>query len=148
MSTKPLFIIALYLSALGLLLSGYLTYYNYFSGLTAGCGVALISCGGVNPVKIAGISQCVYGLAMFTATTGIALAGLYAAKVQRLVAALLGVGLLGTLFAGALSAYELWWQIPRPTTMPSCVYGFFLYLGILIAAALARNEVKKQIFIR
>lgn len=142
MNTKPFLLITLYFSALGILLSGYLTYYTYFSGISTGCGVALISCGGEHPVKIFGVTQCVYGLVMFAVTAGIAIAGLYATKIKRLLTTLLGVSVFATLFAGVLSAYELWWQIPRPTTMPSCVYGFFLYLGILITTLLTMNAME------
>lgn len=145
MNTRPFLLITLYFSVLGLLLSGYLTYYTYFSDASMGCGGALISCGGVNPVKIFGVSQCAYGLVMFMATTGIAIAGLYATKTKRLVMSLLVVSVVGTLFAGVLSAYELWWRIPRPLTMPSCVYGFFLYLGILITTLFVLNQTKDPI---
>ena len=107
--------------------------------------IALVSCGGENPVKIFGVTKCVYGLVMFAVTAGIGIAGLYARKVKRLFTTLLGVSIVATLFAGVLSAYELWWQMPRPTTMPSCVYGFFLYLGILITTVLALNEMKNRV---
>lgn len=143
MNAKPFLLITLYFSALGLLLSGYLTYYTYLSGASAGCGIALISCGGANPVKIFGVSQCAYGLVMFVATATIAIIGMYATTIQRLLSSLFIVSVIGTLFAGVLSAYELWWRLPKPSTMPSCVYGFFLYLGILITTGLALNAFMK-----
>jgi hypothetical protein len=54
------------------------------------------------------------------------------------------IGIAGVLFSGTLAVYELWFQKPTPTTLPACVYGFFLYLGILIVSFLAVRSFAKS----
>jgi hypothetical protein len=49
MNARPFFLIILYFSALGLLLSGYLTHATYFG--PSGCGQALITCSGELPSR-------------------------------------------------------------------------------------------------
>jgi hypothetical protein len=44
------------------------------------------------------------------------------------------VGLVGTLFSLSLSIYELWIVDTTVKGLPACVYGFFFYAVILIAA--------------
>lgn len=125
--------ITLYFSALGVLLSGYLSYYTLF--VTTGCSRALITCGGT-PVKIVGVPQCVLGFVMFLAALVISLIILDSGQ-RRWWPILSWLGVAGSVFAGGLSVYELWVRQPGPTTMPSCVYGFFLYLGLTLTAIIA-----------
>jgi hypothetical protein len=130
----------LYFSALGLLLSGYLSYNTLF--VTTGCSQALITCGGTTPVQILGVSQCIYGFFMFLATAGVAVALLQGAKPKTWLPIQLWLGVASSLFGGGLSVYELWFRTPKPTTMPSCVYGFFLFFGVLLTAFLAKNAIR------
>ena len=138
-SHKSLAIVILYLSFLGILLSGYLSYHTLF--VSTGCSKALITCGG-NPVKILGIPQCVLGFVMFFAVFLISVHLFTGGQAKRWMTVLIYLGIAGSLFAGGLSTYELWIRHPLPTTMPSCVYGFFLYLGILLTAILGWRESK------
>ncbi|MDO8303617.1 MAG: hypothetical protein Q7T18_10280 [Sedimentisphaerales bacterium] len=139
MNTKPFFLLMLYFSVLGVLLSGYLSYNTLF--VKEGCGQLLITCG-TNPVKILGVSQCIWGFAFFVIVAVLAAIGSFTDRGKRLIQAQVILGICGSLFAGGLSYYELWLRTPRPDTMPSCVYGFFLFLGVLITALLVKNEMK------
>ncbi|MBI2551616.1 hypothetical protein HYV73_04760 [Candidatus Uhrbacteria bacterium] len=59
---------------------------------------------------------------------------------------LFGIGVAGLVFSGYLSYQELWGTCPglcpAPGTMalplgaPACVYGFFMYLGVMVVAGL------------
>ena len=133
----------IYFSVLGLLLSGYLSYNTLFA--PAGCSRALITCGGEKPVEILGISQCIYGFFMFLATAGVAIAIMYSKNLSRWLTTQVVLGIVSSLFGGGLSAYELWFRSPEPTTMPSCVYGFFLFLGVLITALITKNAMKSTV---
>lgn len=137
MIARPFFLLILYFSALGTLLSGYLSYHTLFR--PEGCGQALITCG-AKPVEFFGVSQCVYGFVFFVIVLVVGILGLtMKERVQQLMNLQVILGIAGTLFAGGLSYYELWIQEPKPAVMPSCVYGFFLFLGVLLTAYLARQ---------
>lgn len=138
---KPLAAVILYLAALGVLLSGYLSYQTLFVG--SGCTRALITCGG-EPVRFFGVPQCVFGLFMFLAVGAVAIRLMTSTSLRRWWNIQLWLSLAGTLFAAGLSVYELWFRQPAPTTMPACVYGFFLYLGILITTIVARRSEVRQ----
>lgn len=129
----------LYFSVLGVLLSGYLSYNTLFA--PEGCGNALITCG-TDPVIIIGVSQCIWGFLMFLAVAILAALGAFFPRGERYIKTELILGTIGTLFAGGLSYYELWLRDIPLATMPSCVYGFFLFLGVLITAALAQQHVQ------
>lgn len=137
MNTKPFFLIMLYFSVLGVLLSGYLSYQTLFA--PEGCGQALMTCG-TDPVRFFGVPQCILGFVFFLAVGVVSALGALTDKGSKLVTAQVSLSLAGTLFAGGLSYYELWIREPAPTAMPSCVYGFFLFLGVLLAALLVRQE--------
>lgn len=62
MSYKKTLQIILVIAIIGTLFSGYLSYYELF--VPAGCGAAVVSCG-PNPVTIASLPACVYGLFMY-----------------------------------------------------------------------------------
>lgn len=136
-TSKSFAALALYLALLGTLLSGYLSYNTLF--VSTGCTRALLTCGGT-PVKILGAPQCVLGFVMFFAVLLIAVHLLTGGQPKRWWKVLVYLGIAGSLFAGGLSAYELWFRLPAPTTMPSCVFGFFLYAGILLTSVLARRQ--------
>lgn len=136
MSPTRTYSLILFFAALGMALSGYLTWLNYFA---EGCREFFISCGGVNPVKIFGVPTCVYGLVMFTIVAILAVAGLLG-KNAGLIKPIMILGVIGTLFAASLSVYELWIRDVALASLPACVYGFFFYLGILLAAAFVRRQ--------
>lgn len=143
MNVKLFTYIMIYFSVLGLLLSGYLSYNTLFA--PAGCSRALITCGGEKPVEILGISQCIWGFFMFLATAAVAIILMYTKNRSRWLSAQIVLGVISSLFGGGLSAYELWFRAPAPITMPSCVYGFFLFLGVLITTLISRNAVKSTV---
>lgn len=91
-------------------------------------------------VKNSGVPQCVLGLVMFVIVAVLSVLILRASRPRGLLSTQVNLSLVGTLFAGSLSFYELWIQQPPPVTMPSCVYGFFLFLGVFLAATLARQD--------
>lgn len=128
--------LTLFFAALGIALSGYLTYLTYFA---EGCREFFITCGGATPVKIFGLPTCVYGLVMFTLLAILAISGM-AKKSAGILTATFTIGIIGTLFAASLSVYELWIRDVPISGLPACVYGFFLYLGILIVTSLAQRN--------
>jgi disulfide bond formation protein DsbB len=71
---------------------------------------------------------------MFTVMTVLGIAGWMKSSSKGIMTAALIVSLAGTLFSGTLSVLELWFRTPRPTTLPACVYGGFIYLALLIVA--------------
>ncbi len=137
MKARSSYVSTLVFTTLGLMLSGYLSFYTLFrSGCTKGF-LSFLNCGGSEPVKIIGMPQCVVGFIMYFAVAVVALIGLRSLGKRAIMMTTMVIGIAGTLFSGTLSVYELWFQEPAPTTTPACVYGFFLYLGILVVSALA-----------
>lgn len=132
-------VISLYFSSLGVALSGYLSYQTLF--VSTGCTQALLTCG-ENPVRIIGVPQCVLGFTMFLMVGIVGMIIFQTNRPRPFVNTQIIFGLAGTLFSGGLSFYELWIRQPAPFTMPACVYGFFLFLGILMTAVLARPLAK------
>ena len=142
MKAKPFYLIILYFSVLGMLLSGYLSYYALFQ--SEGCSLALITCG-EQPVKFFGVSQCVYGFVFFLIVGVVSVIGIAKQSSKCLMNTEVILGIAGSLFAGGLSVYELWIREPAPVTMPSCVYGFFLFLGAFLTALIAKAFVRESI---
>lgn len=143
MKARSAYVTTLVFTALGLMLSGYLSFYTLFrSGCTKGF-LPFLNCGGSTPVKILGMPQCVVGFIMYFAVAVVALIGLRALAKRSVMMTTMVIGIAGVLFSGTLSVYELWFQKPAPTTTPACVYGFFLYLGILIVSAIALKSYAK-----
>ncbi len=133
-STSGKIFVILTFALLGVLLSGYLSYWVLFGPSCHAGPIAWLSCGS-QPVKLLGVPTCVFGLAMFAAVAGLALASLsnFRASVRR---ALLIVGSVGVAFSAGLSIYEIWWL--KPEILPACVYGFFFYVGILTVTIITR----------
>lgn len=132
---QKLLLTVLGFSALGMLLSGYLSYWNYFGpGCSEGPLRWLVTCGGSKAVKIFGQPTCIYGLTMFLAVFVTALVGLYKEASKKLMAGLMLLGIAGTTFSGFLSIYEIFFLKIELSALPACVYGLFFYLGILIAS--------------
>jgi uncharacterized membrane protein len=130
--------IILILGILGLLLSGYLSYWNLFApSCSQGPLNWLVSCGGPTKVLLLGLPTCVYGFAMFLTVTILAIAGLSG---RNTMTALRVMSTIGALFASGLMVYELWILKIQFTGLPACVYGLALYLGILITSILARRQ--------
>ncbi len=128
---------------LGMLFSGYLSYYKLF--MPEGCTNAILTCdGGGNPILIFGQPSCYFGFIMFTVMTILGIAGWLKSDRKKVMTAALLVGLAGTLFSGTLSVLELWFRTPRPTTLPACVYGGFIYLALLIVSWLGWQGMKKM----
>ncbi len=141
MKSKPNLITILVVAIGGALFSGYLSYYTLF---TTGCSEALITCGGANPVLIVGLPTCVYGLVMFAAVAVLAVIGLKKITPQPWQKAVLWISVVGVLFSGSLSYYELYLRDPKPENLPACVYGFFFYLVIFLVS-LAGARAKKDL---
>ena len=84
-------------SLAGLLLSGYLTYSNYFGHSCHQNPLSwMVSCGGPKRVLIFGQPTCVYGFFMFLAVAIVALVGIRKVSSVGITKALLVLGLLGT----------------------------------------------------
>lgn len=133
MSQKTTFILFVLIALAGVLFSGYLTYYHYWGG---GCQKAIVSCGGGGQtVLIFGLPTCVYGFFMFLLVAVLALLGLGQKKRSFLKANLI-ISLVGTLFALAVSIYEIWIIKIAVSGLPACVYGFFIYLALLIVSVI------------
>lgn len=109
-------------------MSGYLSYWTLFGPSCHEGPISWLSCGS-RVVKLIGLPTCVYGLFMFLAV--VVLAGMVWSKTQptRLHRILRIVAIVGVLFSASLSVYEIW--IIELQKLPACVYGFFLYAGIL-----------------
>lgn len=123
------------LSGFGLLLSGYLSYVNLWGpGCSQGFLSNIVSCGGPQKVLIFGLPTCIYGFFMYLAVFVTNLLAASTASVRHYFLTLAGLGIAGTLFSGGLTIYELFVLKLTFTTLPACVYGFVLYLGILVTA--------------
>lgn len=114
---------------LGTAMSGYLSYWTLFGPSCHAGPISWLSCGS-RVVKLLGLPTCVYGLFMFL--TVVVLIGLAWGKTQpmRFHRILRIVAIIGVLFSAGLSIYEIW--IIELQKLPACVYGFFLYAGILM----------------
>lgn len=138
-------IITIVFALLGVSLSGYLTYWNYFGKVCYQNPLSsIVSCGGPQRVLIFGQPTCVYGFAMFLAVAIVAIAGLRATPKKGIAKALVALGVAGTLFSGGLTIYELWILKIQFTGLPACVYGLIFYLGILVTSIVAYRNLKKQ----
>ncbi|MBI5405371.1 MAG: hypothetical protein HY976_04060 [Candidatus Kerfeldbacteria bacterium] len=113
---------------LGTAMSGYLSYWTLFGPSCHAGPISWLSCGS-RVVKLVGLPTCVYGLFMFLAI--VILAGMVWPKTEptRIHRILRIVAIVGVLFSAGLSVYEIW--IIELQKLPACVYGFFLYVGIL-----------------
>lgn len=131
MKLKTIYFLVLIFAIAGMALSGYLTYQNYFK---EGCAEALITCGS-EPVEIFGLPTCVYGLGMFLAVAILSLILLKNENKRSVLRAVFVLSIIGTLFAGSLTYYEL--AVQGVETLPACVYGGVLYLLILIFSWIA-----------
>ena len=130
-----LLIFILGFAALGTLLSGYLSYWNYFGpGCSEGPLNWLVTCGGPKAVKIFHQPTCIYGFAMFLAVFITALVGLYRDASKKLMVTLTVLGIAGTAFSGFLSIYEIFFLKIELNALPACVYGLIFYVGILVTS--------------
>lgn len=129
-------------SLLGVLLSGYLTYWNLIG---PSCHVGplnwLVSCGGPGKVLIIGLPTCVYGFGMFMTVLLLSLIAIITKPKRGLAIVLMGLGTLGTLFSSVLIVYEIWILKLSFSGLPACVYGLILYLGILITSIFAYRSL-------
>lgn len=141
MKPKTTLIIILAIALFGVIFSGYLTYYNLF---TSGCTEAIISCG-QNPVIILGLPTCVYGLLMYLVVATLSIIALKKENKKPLLKAIMIIGIIGFLFAGSLSYYELFMNNTEFTELPACVYGFIMYTLILIFSTLGLRKKDSQI---
>ncbi|MBI4426580.1 MAG: hypothetical protein HY567_03295 [Candidatus Kerfeldbacteria bacterium] len=145
MKLRPAYTTTLVLASFGLLLSGYLSYWNLWGpSCHQGPLSWLVSCGGPQKVLIFGLPTCVYGFFMYLAVAVTALIGLTSNKHRGTTATLIGLGSLGTAFAGGLMIYEIFVLKLTFTTVPACVYGLVLYLGILTAAIVGRRSISRS----
>jgi len=143
MSSRTAVIIVLVLSVLGMAMSGYLTYKNLWG--PEGCSTnSFLSCGGAKAVKIFGLPTCIYGFFMYLIVFVLAIATLIK-PLKSLMCWLIGFGSLGTAFSGFLSFYELAILKIEFRGLPSCVYGLFLYIGILIFSIVAYKKIATSI---
>ncbi len=142
MKSRTALFTILALAGLGLLLSGYLSYWNIWGpACHQGPLNWLVSCGGPQKVLIFGLPTCVYGFFMYLAVAITAIIGLTTLKSKGVMATLIGLGTLGTLFAGGLTIYEVFVLKLTFTTIPACVYGLVLYLGILVSGLAGKRAL-------
>lgn len=121
----------------GIIFSGYLSYYNLFG---PGCHEAIISCG-PKPVEIFGLPQCVYGFFMYLTVGALSAVAMAKNNSRAVTKWVLGISVFGSLFAGFLAVYELFFQTAASVGVPACVYGFFLYLlAVIFASAGLRHK--------
>ncbi len=128
MKRKASLITVLIIALVGVIFSGYLSYYNLF---TSGCSEAIVSCG-PNPVEIFGQPTCIYGFFMFLIVAVLSVIALIRDSKRPLQKAIFVFGIIGVLFAGIVAVYEIFFQGNEFTELPACAYGFFLYLGLFI----------------
>lgn len=140
MNQRQRFLIFILLfSVLGGLLSGYLAYWNYFGpGCSEGPLSWLVTCGGPKAVKIFGQPTCVYGFTMFTVVAVLAVYALLKKSSRMSFVPFIVLGICGTLFAGFLSIYEIFYLHIELNALPACVYGLIFYLGILFTAGIGQ----------
>lgn len=130
-------------AALGVLLSGYLSYRNYFSaGCSQGPLSRIVTCGGPKAVKIFGQPTCLYGLGMFLAVFVTALVGLMKQPTRGLALTLVLLGIAGTAFSSFLSVYEIWFLNINLSALPACIYGLAFYLSILFSSIVFFRQYK------
>src|SRR3989338_4583799 len=134
--------IILFFSIVGLLFSGYLSYYNVFVG---GCSKTIISCGGPDQVLIFSLPTCVYGFFMYLAVLGFSLVGLISENKRNFLKIIFCFGLFGTAFAGFLSFYEIYVLDINFTGIPACVVGLGIYAVIAVIGGLGLRAVKIQL---
>lgn len=77
---------------------------------------------------------------MYLAVATMALVGLFGRRDKAVLATLIGLGTVGTLFAGGLTIYEFFVLKLTFTGLPACVYGLALYAGILGTSIWARRS--------
>lgn len=131
MRRKASLIIILVIAIAGIIFSGYLSYHNLF---VDGYSEAIIGCEGTDPVEIFGLPTCVYGFFIYLILIVLSITAIIRDKKRCLQKSLLIIGIAGLLFSGYLSVYELFFQGTEFTELPSCVYGFVMYLWIVIVA--------------
>ncbi len=131
-ATKRLVILVFAL--LGVAMSGYLSYWALWGPSCHAGPISFLSCGS-EPVKILNVPTCVYGFFMFLIVSVLTLARWSKSVPAMTERALLWVASIGVLFSASLSYYELF--IQKPDQLPACVYGFFLYVGILVVTVMA-----------
>ena len=137
MRRKASLITILVIAIAGIIFSGYLSYHTLFA---EGCSEAIISCGGSDPIEIFGLPTCVYGFFMYLVLIILTITTILRDKKRALQKTLLVIGIAGLLFSGYLSVYELFFQGTEFTELPACVYGFVMYLGIVIVASLGLSK--------
>lgn len=137
-NARGFFITVALFALLGMALSGYLSYWNVFAETCSANPIPWLSCGS-GTVTIFSLPTCVYGFFMFLAVLVADLVSLNAARTRSMIAATYYLGIVGVLFSGGLSVYELF--VVKTPQLPACVYGLVFYLGILISAALWRRRV-------
>lgn len=137
MRRRSSLITILVIAIAGIIFSGYLSYYSLF---TDGCSEAIISCGGAEPVEIFGLPTCVYGFFMYLVVIILSIMALVKDKKRPLQKTIFIIAIIGVLFSGSLSVYELFFQGTEFTELPACVYGFIMYLGIFIVAWLGLSK--------
>lgn len=135
---KKLTIVVAAFAFLGILLSGYLSYWNLIGpSCHQGPLSWLVSCGGPGKVLIFGLPTCIYGFAMFLAVFVLAVLALASKPRPGLMRALIIFGAVGTLFASFLVVYEVLFLKLSFTGLPACVYGLVFYLGILVTSVVS-----------
>lgn len=130
-----------FFAVLGLSMSAYLSWSTLWG---PGCQQAVLSCsGGGKPVLILGIPTCAYGFLLYLAV--IVFAFFVSRGKLSLLRATLALAVVGTGFSAGLSVYELFPQDTAVTSLPACVYGFFLYVGILVFSAIGVKKLNAAI---
>ena len=129
MKFKTIFIAILLAGLGGAAMSGYLSWFNLWG---PGCTNAFLKCGGPEPILIFGLPTCVYGFFMFLLTAILAVIGMMKTNMRAYLNALLVVTIVGVLFSGFLTYYELFVQDYELSSLPACAYGLILYAIALV----------------
>lgn len=118
----------LVLALVGLAMSGYLSYWALWGPSCHAGPIPWLNCGST-VVKIFNLPTCVYGFFMYFAVIVMTLIAWERRIFEGWHRGLIIVSTIGVLFSAGLSIYEIGFL--KVDRLPACVYGFFLYAGIL-----------------
>jgi uncharacterized membrane protein len=140
MNAKPLLIIIFVIASVGMLFSGYLSYHSFFAKtcvLSEGC------------TSFIGQPACIYGFIIYLALLVIACIMLFGVPHHKTASILMTVSILGLIFSTYTSIKELFFTTcpggcAYTLLIPSCIYGFVMYLAIFILSIFLVKESPEE----
>ena len=131
-------VILFVLSLAGVLFSGYLSGVKFFQETCAF---------GESCPYVFGISACYYGFVMFVVLFGSSICILKKFKKELFLDVMFYVSIVGMLFAGYLTIQELFFPLcigpcKYALVLPTCAYGFVVYLAVFISTILTKFSKK------